>query len=189
MNSKELLKGHVSEMLLEKLEVKHHFIESENPEHHWHLLPVKNEIVLDLGCGFHLLEPGWLTTPDFFKTKGAKKVVGVDPHNDDIIQFRQMLPNDEFYHDCIDTVEKLNYYINDYDITSLKMDIEGHETCFINSTNTYPKLKHVAIETHNKELLNQIIVKLLDLNFTIDTVCTFYPRVFDICNLVYASRK
>jgi hypothetical protein len=85
--------------------------------------------------------------------------------------------------------KNLNYYINNNNITSLKMDIEGSEVVFINSNDTYPTLKHVAIETHSKEILNNMIKKLLELGFEIDTICTFYPRVYDICNLIYASRK
>lgn len=189
MSTTEQLKGHVSDTLLQQIEVNHHYIESENPNHHWHLLPVKDETVLDLGCGFHLLESGWETTPEFFKNRGAKKVIGVDPHGDDIEKFKQLLSQDLFFNDCINTTERLNHYINTYDITSLKMDIEGHETCFLDSTENYPKLKHVAIETHSKDLLNRTVTKLIDLNFTISTICTFYPRVFNICNLVYASRE
>ena len=186
----EQLKGHVSDELLNQLSnIKHHYIESEHPDHHWHLLKTNNETVLDLGCGFHLMEPGWETTPGYFINKGAKKVIGIDPENNDIIQFGSLYPNHEFYTDLIDSIDKLNYFINNYNVTSLKMDIEGAEVVFIESNDTYPTLKHVAIETHSKEILNNMIKKLLELGFEIDTVCTFYPRVYDICNLIYASRK
>ena len=44
----EQLKGHVSDELLNQLHnIKHHYIESEHPDHHWHLLKVKDETVLD----------------------------------------------------------------------------------------------------------------------------------------------
>lgn len=190
MNARTNLTGHVSEELLNQLtDVKHHYIESEHPNHHWHLLPVTDEVVLDLGCGFHLIEPGWETTPEYFLNKGAKKIVGVDPEHSDIERFKTLLPEHDFYCAAITNTNELDYYIDKHNVTSLKMDIEGYETCFINSENTYPTLKHVAIESHSKDILNGIITKLLELGFTIDTVCTFYPRVFDICNLVYASRK
>jgi hypothetical protein len=190
MEYKIKLKGHLSEKFLDQLtDINHHYIESENPNHHWHLLEVKDEIVLDLGCGFHLIENGWETTPEYFLNKGAKKIIGVDPERSDIEKFKTMLPEHDFYCDSITSVNQLDYYINSNNITSLKMDIEGYETCFIHSTDTYPTLKHVAIESHSKDILNNIINKLLILGFTIDTVCTFYPRVHDICNLVYASRK
>jgi hypothetical protein len=186
----EQLQGHVSTELLNQLtNINHHYIESEHPNHHWHLLKVDNEIVLDLGCGFHLIESGWETTPEYFINKKAKKVIGVDPAHSDIEQLKSIYVDHEFYTDLIDSSEKLNYYINNNNITSLKMDIEGSEVVFINSNDTYPTLKHVAIETHSKEILNNMIKKLLELGFEIDTICTFYPRVYDICNLIYASRK
>lgn len=34
-----------------------------------------------------------------------------------------------------------------------------------------------------------MIKKLINIGFEINTICTFYPRVYDICNLIYASRK
>jgi hypothetical protein len=72
---------------------------------------------------------------------------------------------------------------------SCLVSMRGPETFFIDSTSDYPTLKHVAIETHNKNILNEMIKKLLNLGFEIDTICTFYPRVYDICNLIYANRK
>lgn len=184
-----VFKNHIKEELLEKLpDIKHHYIESENPEHHWNFLKVDNEIVADLGCGLHMIEGSWDTTPDFFIKKGAKKVIGVDTENNDIFNFNKRLIEHKFYCDRIDSVSKLEFYINDHNISSLKMDIEGYESLFLDSKSYFKSLKYVAIETHSKELLNKMIIKLLDLGFQIDIVCTFYPRVYDICNLIYASR-
>jgi hypothetical protein len=184
------LKNHIYDDLLEDLtNTSHHYIDSEHPDHHWNLMKIKDETILDLGCGFHLIEPGWETTPEYFINRGAKKVVGVDPNSQDINHLKSMYPNQNFYCDRIDSVEKLNYFINNHNITSLKMDIEGFETNLIESNDEYPLLKNVAIETHSKKILNDMIEKLISLNFSIDTVCTFYPRVYDICNLIYASRK
>lgn len=183
------LKGHVSEELLNQLTtIKHHYIESENPEHHWCFLQAKDQIVLDLGCGFYLIEPNWENTPQYFINKGAKKVIGVEPTVHDVNVLTASFPGHNFYVDSIDSSEKLEKYINDNNVTSLKMDIEGHETVFINSKDTFPTLKYVAIESHSKELLNNVIKKLISLNFTIDIVCTFYPGAYNICNLVYAHR-
>lgn len=168
--------------------IRYHYIESENPEHHWNFLKVENEIVLDLGCGLHLIEGDWLSTPQYFLQKGAKKVVGVDIEFNDINHFKNILPGQDFYCDQVNSVEKLDHYINDNKITALKMDIEGDEVCFLNSISDFPTLKYIAIETHNRELMHQVSQKLLHLNFNINILCTFYPRVFDVCNLIYASR-
>ena len=67
------------------------YVESENPLHHWNWLNVKDQVVLDLGCGFHFIEDGWDTTPEFFLKKGASKIIGLDPHLDDIEHFKQIL--------------------------------------------------------------------------------------------------
>jgi hypothetical protein len=181
--------GHILDDILFGLsDTNHHYIESENPEHHWHLTKIKDETILDLGCGFYMIQPGWENTPEYFINRGAKKVIGIDPTNNDIIKLKSLYPKHDFYCDKIDTIEKLDYYINNNNITSLKMDIEGHETKFIESTNDYMSLKHVAIETHSRQILNNMIKKLLKLNFKINTVCTFYPEAYNICNLIYASR-
>ena len=107
----------------------------------------------------------------------------------DTEDFKNKLPHHDFHHDAINSVDKLDFYINTNQVTSLKMDIEGYETCFINSNDQYATLKHVAIETHSRSLMNQMVNRLLELNFKIDVLCTFYPRVFEICNLIYATRS
>ena len=181
--------NHVSNELLEKLpDINHKYIESEHPDHHWDLLEVKDQIVADLGCGFHMMEPGWDTTPGYFLKKGAKKIIGVDPEYNDIEFFKKTYNSSDFYCDLVNTTEKIENYIINNNVSSLKMDIEGSESLFLNSTKKFECLKYVAIETHDKSLLNSFIVKLMDLNFKIDTICTFYPRVYNICNLIYAHR-
>lgn len=185
----EQLKGHLSEKFLSELkDVKHYFVESEHPDHHWCFLPVKDQVVLDLGCGFHLIQPGWENTPEYFVNRGAKKVIGIDPQENDIKILTEKLPDQIFIKDYIDSPEKVEHYINSYGVTALKMDIEKREVHFINSKDTFPTLKYVAIESHNREILNNTIEKLISIGFTIDTVCTFYPEVYNICNLVYAHR-
>lgn len=186
----EILKEHLNSKNFNYLQnnISHHYIASENPEDHWHLLQVNNEIVLDLGCGYHLIEQGWMTTPEYFLSKGAKKIIGVDPNSEDIKKLSVSYASHNFYEDSINSVNKLNTYINNNNITSLKMDIEGDEKYFLDSQSNFDSLKYVAIETHNRDLLNQTIYKLIDLQFKITTVCTFYPRVYNVCNLIYAHR-
>lgn len=187
MNSN--LKDHLSEEVFKKIpHVNHHYIQSENPEHHWHLLNVKDAIVADIGCGLHMIQKEWDTTPEFFIKNGAKKIIGVDSNCKDIDFFKTKLPKHDFYCDSIDSLSKLEFYIDELNVTSLKLDIEGHEQLLLSSNKTFDSLKNVAIETHSRTLLNQMILKLIDLQFNIETVCTFYPEAFSICNLVYASK-
>ena len=101
--------NHVSNELLKKLpDINHKYIESEHPDYHWDLLEVKDQIVADLGCGFHLREPDWDTTPEYFLKKGAKKTIGVDSAHNDIEFFKKTYPSSEFYCDLIDTTEKID---------------------------------------------------------------------------------
>jgi len=166
-------------------------IESENPEHHWNHLDVDGEIVLDLGCGKHLVEDDWLTTPEYFLSKGATFLIGVDPHEEDIKWYQANVAQQKsgFFVDFIDSARKIETYINHNGITSLKMDIEWKEEFFMKTTSNFPSLKHIAVETHSRELFHDMIFKLLDLGFDIDYIGTFYPRVFKICNMIYATRK
>jgi hypothetical protein len=189
MKIKEEFIGHVYEENIENTKnSKHFYIQSEDPDHHWNFLNVKDQVVLDLGCGIHLKQPEWQTTPEYFTKKGALKVIGVDGNQDDINYLKLENPNNVFYCDFIDSSEKLISYINDNKVTSLKLDIEGFESLFIDSKNDFPTLKYVAIETHSRDLLNSSIKKLVNLNFKIDTICTFYPEAHHMCNLIYAYR-
>jgi hypothetical protein len=163
-------------------------VESEDPNHHWDYLVVKDQVVLDLGCGKHFLEEGMQTTPEFFIGKGAKKIIGVDPHIDDIRYFQEKLPESLFIKDCILSADHLDSYMNNYDVTAVKMDIEGHERHLVESLSEYQNIKHMAIETHSRDLFHDVMMRLLELGFNITHVATFYPRVYDVCNLIFASR-
>jgi hypothetical protein len=125
-------------------------VESEDPNHHWDYLVVKDQVVLDLGCGKHFLEEGMQTTPEFFIGKGAKKIIGVDPHIDDIRYFQEKLPESLFIKDCILSADHLDSYMNNYDVTAVKMDIEGHEKVLLD-LNVVPELSKCTIlaETHD----------------------------------------
>lgn len=167
--------------------IKFH-VEDENPFNHWDHLIVKNQVVLDLGCGKHYIQDDWMTTPEFFLHKGAKKVVGVDPHIDDIEYYKQVHPDSLFFKDCVLSADHLDSYMNNYDVTAVKMDIEGHERHLIESASTYPNIKHISVETHNRELFHNVMMRLIDLGFEITHVATFYPRVYNECNLIVANR-
>jgi len=167
--------------------IKTHYIADENPENHWCFLPVDNEVVLDLGCSKHLVEDNWLTTPEYFWEKGAISVTGVDPHEEDIKWYQQEAEGN-FIVDYIDSPQKVSYYVDSFNVTSMKMDIEWKEEHFVNCTSDFPTLKYVAIETHSRDLFHDVLFKLLDLGFQPTHLCHFYPRVAKICNVIFASR-
>lgn len=170
--------------------MKTYYIKSENPKDHWCFLPVENETVLDLGCGKHRTEQDWLTTPEYFLSKGAKRVIGVDPKDDDILWYKNHLDpkRSTFIKSYVLDILYLKHLLLDFNITSMKMDIEGHEHHFIQSHEYFPLLKYVAIETHSRNLFHNLLIKLIDTDFQIKYICTFYPRVYYDCNVVFAER-
>jgi predicted RNA methylase len=64
-------------------------IENESPDTHWGFLPVKDKVVLDLGCG---LNSEFMPTPYFFiQERGASKVIGVDPNEQSYQWYKQKI--------------------------------------------------------------------------------------------------
>ena len=49
-------------------------------------------------------------------------------------------------------------------------------------------IRNIAVETHNRNLFHDVMMKLIDCGFKITHVGTFYPRVYDECNLIFATR-
>jgi hypothetical protein len=139
------------------------YVESENPLHHWNWLNVKDQVVLDLGCGFHFIQDGWDTTPEFFLKKGASKIIGLDPHLDDIEHFKQILPESEFIKDCVLSAEHLNQYLLNPEVQAVKMDIEGAEyeaLPEILSRGVRPTM--ISMEIHSNHISGKTLVDLLE---------------------------
>ena len=74
------------------------------------------------------------------------------------------------------------------EVQAVKMDIEGHERHLLETEETYQHIRNIAVETHNRIFFHDVLMKLIDCGFNITHVGTFYPRVYDECNLIFATR-
>lgn len=161
-------------------------ITCENPDEHWKPITVNGGIVLDLGCGFNdedSRNKRW-SSPYYFKKENAQLIIGVDINNDDIIILKNEIKNNSiFITDKIDD-GNIQSYIDRYNPTHLKCDIEGGEVAIINSD---PKtIKNAAIEVHTPEIRKQFLDWFLRWGFSLygDLSLRGHPHI----SVLFASR-
>lgn len=125
-------------------------INTESPNEHWGFLPVKDKVVLDLGCG---INSEFTPTPWYFlQEQGAKKVIGVDSDNNSYQWFKKNFNVQNFipFMDMVDRIEKFEFYFGYFKPQIVKMDVEGSEI-LLNALK--PELlegiEHIGIEYHN----------------------------------------
>lgn len=126
-------------------------IRSEEPIDHWGFLDIKGKTILDLGCGKF---SSTISTADWFLLNGASKVIGVDMGSNeylDDVHYIQM---------CIDSKEKLQTLIRDYEPQVIKADIEGAEIYF-NELSSLGNTIELAIEYHSGEL-KEIVLNVIE---------------------------
>lgn len=129
-------------------------ISNEDPTVHWGFLPIKDETILDLGCGINNNE--FQPTPVYWVLNGAKMVYGIDPSPQSYQVFKEQFVVKNFLNimDYIDRVEKFELFIRATKPTVCKIDVEGAEI-FMNALN--PELlegiNHFGIEYHNLSCL------------------------------------
>ena len=126
-------------------------IRSEEPIDHWGFLDIKGKTILDLGCGKF---SSTISTADWFLLNGAAKVIGVDMGSNeylDDVHYIQM---------CIDSKEKLQTLIRDYEPQIIKADIEGAEIYF-NELSSLGNTIELAIEYHSGEL-KEIVLNVIE---------------------------
>jgi hypothetical protein len=144
-------------------------INSENPTEHWGFLPIKDETILDLGCGINNNEHA--PTPVYWIQNGAKQVYGIDPSQQSYEWFKTnfVVKNCLFIMDYVDRVEKFELYIGAVEPTVCKIDVEGSEI-FMNAID--PQLletvKHFGIEYHNLPCLLSIENLLENNGYTLE---------------------
>lgn len=135
---------------------------SENPSEHWCHLNIKDQNVLDLGCGRWSFSDAQDSTPYYFLNNGASKVVGVDVLKDEIDFYNKINNNNKLSFvqaklGEFDTLVVARRLINDNQITSIKCDIEGAELFFLAlNKEDYKTINSIAIEYHGlwiKDLL------------------------------------
>ena len=155
-------------------------INSENPKEHWGFLPIKDETILDLGCGINNNEH--IPTPMYWVQNGAKQVYGIDPSKESYEWFNTnyVMPNCLIIMDYVDRVEKFELYFGATKPTVCKIDVEGSEI-FMNAINPQllETIKHFGIEYHNLPCLLSIEHLLEDNGYTLE----YYK--FDHLNVDY----
>jgi hypothetical protein len=128
---------------------------SENPENHWRFLNPTDKIVMDMGCSFwdSTWTPGWLSSSEYFVSRGASKLIGFDQAEHDIKKYHDLYGNDGVYFTFVYDVkcdEDIKNLLQLYKPQVIKCDIEGAEIYFRNVTkDDISFVDEIAIEYHN----------------------------------------
>ncbi len=136
---------------------------SENSSDHWSTLFVEGMNVLDLGCGRWGITDEKETSPVFFKTKNARRIVGVDINASEIEFFQKYFAENYaddsiFTNVLIDSAGALLNLIVNHEINTIKCDIEGDEIfIFKLKLHELSSVQHIAIEYHSPLILKQLM--------------------------------
>lgn len=165
-------------------------IQSENPLEHWSdITDVQDKVVLDFGCGW-LFQP-FQSTIEYFTSRGAKLVVGVDVSCGEIEELKVKFPQHSFFCENLSSLSQITNYITTYKPQVIKMDIEGVEAVLKDITaQDMASVEEVAIEYHNPECKRIITSKLTELGFTIFAINPFgwYVTNPEIMGVLHAKR-
>jgi hypothetical protein len=163
---------------------------SENPLEHWSdITNLEGKIVLDFGCGW-LFQP-FQSTTEYFISRGASLVVGVDVACSEIEQLKERYPQHSFFCQKLETLSQIDNYITTYRPQVIKMDIEGVESVLKDvQAEDWSSVEEVAIEYHNPECKKIITNKLTELGFTIFAINPFgwYVTNPNIMGVLHAKR-
>lgn len=166
-------------------------IKDENPENHWSdISDVQGKIVLDLGCGW-LFQP-FPSTPEYFLSRGASKIVGVDVSCGEIERLKETYPQHHFLCKEVNEAEDFMVLFNEYKPQVVKMDIEGREVELENIPNHhFDSIEEMAIEYHNPACKQAIERKFEQIGFEITSINPFGWFVTDVnqMGVMHAKRK
>lgn len=169
-------------------------VNSEDPNHHWEFVNVKNKRVLDLGCGDfggvgHL---PYTTTLEYFLIKEAAFVLGVDANSSDLNAIKQLenrYSNFNVIESLVSSPDQIKDLIINNNIQILKSDIEGHEINLFNLDNeTFTLIEEYYIETHSDDLYNQCINKLTNCGYDIYNQIALV-QTNEVCKVIFARKK
>lgn len=153
-------------------------IRSEEPIDHWGFLDIKGKVILDLGCGKF---SSTISTADWFLLNGASKVIGVDMGSNeylDGVHYIQM---------CIDSKEKLQTLIRDYEPQIIKADIEGAEIHF-KELSSLGNTIELAIEYHSGEL-KEIVLNVIERHgFKIENIYQLNDIELERMGVIHAKK-
>ena len=128
---------------------------SENPENHWRFLNPNGKIVMDMGCSFwdSTWNEGWLSSSEYFVSKGARKLIGFDCALHDIEKYHELYGDDpkwHIFHLCVNADVQIEDLLSYYKPQVIKCDIEGAEIHFSEITKEMMEgVDEIAIEYHN----------------------------------------
>jgi hypothetical protein len=148
-------------------------VNSEDPLEHWSdIKDLENKIVLDLGCGW-LFQP-FQSTPEYFLSRGASKIIGVDASCGEIQQLNSKYLDHTFICKEIKSAQDIIDLLLTYKPNVIKMDIEGYESVMEDiSKEQFSSVKEIAIEYHNPTCKEIIIRKLEEFGFEIFAINQF----------------
>ena len=143
---------------------------SEKSEHHWPFLNTKGSILLDLGCGRHDT-PELVNTSSIYLGQESHKVISVDASQSEINFFNGAgLDSNKFTFICkrIESKEDILVFINEYNPTVIKCDIEEYEMQFYEITKEeMSNIIEIAIEYHTLDIRSRMIDKINEWGLTI----------------------
>jgi hypothetical protein len=153
--------------------IKTKIVHSENPLEHWSdITDLNDKVVLDLGCGW-LFQP-FQSTPEYFISRGAKQIIGLDASCGEIEQLKVKYPEHIFKCKTIQQINDLVDLFITYRPQVIKMDIEGYESLmkFI-TAEQFSSVEEIAVEYHNPECKKILTDKLKELGFEIFSLNQF----------------
>jgi hypothetical protein len=165
-------------------------VHSENPLEHWSdISDLQGKTVLDLGCGW--IAQGFQSTPEYFLSRGASKVIGVDGTCTEIEELKKIYPEHIFLCQMINTAEDLWGLLSFYQPQVVKMDIEGYESVLKDmSAQDFQSVQEMAIEYHNPECKSILEQKFKEFSFEV-TACNqfgYYCTDPNIMGIIHAKR-
>ena len=155
-------------------------VHSENPLEHWSdITDVTNKVVLDLGCGW-LFQP-FQSTPEYFISRGASRVVGIDASCGEIEKLTKTYPDHFFACKEIKKPEDLQILIGFCQPQVIKMDIEGYESVIdLMTAQDFSSVEEIAVEYHNPTCKRILLEKLPAFGFTVFAINQFGWFCLDI---------
>jgi SAM-dependent methyltransferase len=149
--------------------MKEHTMKSENASDHWPFLDVKDQVVLDLGCGMWYTVDINENSSVYFNAQGAKQVIGVDSNPDTLKVITDAVGTDDSYifiHAHITSADHIKSLLTQYNITVIKCDIEGDEIAMKDLTSEDMKnIQEITIEYHSINLRLMLLDKMIEWGF------------------------
>lgn len=166
-------------------------INSEKASVHYRFFNTNGYNVLDLGCGRYGFDlPFEEYSPIYFGRNGANKVVAVDYRPEEIDFYIQNESDSKyiFLTNLINSPDVIRGYINDYQITAIKCDIEGDERYFSDiSKDDMSNIVEMAIEYHSFEMKDMVVDKLNEWGFYIKNDLNFENTPISM-GVIFASK-